>query len=183
MFIANTLGSVVTLAYPEVIQVEIAAALYFTIISSDSDDMPYLKEIAAARVSTSKMTGMLSKTVVDKAYRDIPLEDLYENFGKSIDLLFGIIKNILPDDKSDLMNSEVLFNNIANMWFGPGNAETMVMSLEHVPTWAALLYSAVTDNTYKKSRVSTIFDKYSKNIKPADYAKTVSLYIKSKQVV
>ena len=86
MFIANTLGSVVTLAYPEVIQVEIAAALYFTIISSDSDDMPYLKEIAAARVSTSKMTGMLSKTVVDKAYRDIPLDDLYENFGKSIDL-------------------------------------------------------------------------------------------------
>lgn len=183
MFIANTLGSVVTLSYPEVIQVEIAAALYFTIISSDSDDMSYLKEIAAARVSTSKMTGMLSKTVVDKAYRDIPLEDLYDNFGKSIDLLFGIVKNILTDDKSDLMNSEVLFNNIANMWFGPGNAETMVMSLEHVPTWAALLYSAVTDNTYKKSRVSTIFDKYSKNIKPADYAKAVALYIKSKQVI
>lgn len=182
MFMTNVIGSTITLTYPEILSVELGCALYFTMISNDSEDIEHYLDITAARCSTNKMTGQLSASAIGVALGKIPLGELFHDHGKSPNLLIAIVRSLLPEDKKELISLEAIYNSISSMWFGPGGAETMVIGIEHAPTWASLVFTATTDNTFKKSRISMNLEKYSKNIKPADYAKFISQYLTSKTI-
>lgn len=89
------------------------------------------------------------------------------------------IKAILPEDKQVVISVDILVNVISNLWYGHGGSETMIISIEHMPTWLALSSTALGDNTYKRTRLSAILSKFSKDI-GSDYYKNVELMIKER---
>lgn len=44
-------------------------------------------------------------------------------------------------------------------WFGTNSVELVGMSLEHLPTWLAVLYTAVSDKSFRKSKITEIAEK------------------------
>lgn len=49
------------------------------------------------------------------------------------------------------MNSGVLFTIVARSWFGHNAPEIIAASLEHIPSFYALVYSAIQENIYRKT--------------------------------
>ena len=49
------------------------------------------------------------------------------------------------------MNSGVLYTIISRSWFGHNASEILACALEHIPTFYALVYSAISENLYRKT--------------------------------
>lgn len=43
---------------------------------------------------------------------------------------------------------------VKSSWFGTNAAENVGIALEHLPTWIAILYTAVSDKSYRKSKIT-----------------------------
>ena len=39
-------------------------------------------------------------------------------------------------------------------WYGTNASDNVGMALEHLPTWIAILYTAVSDRSYRKSKIT-----------------------------
>jgi hypothetical protein len=68
-------------------------------------------------------------------------------------------------------------NSLSSIWYGHGTSETINISLEHPPTWIALLYTVFSSRSYKKTRLSMLLDKNKKNIDPDIVVKTIFGYL------
>lgn len=107
------------------------------------------------------------KAVVDGlSYDDLTVNGLVKN-----------IKLVLGNGKSNMVDTSTLINIVSGSWFGPGGTDTVLICLEHVPTWIAVLYSSSNNKTYKKSRIANIIDKVKNKIKLNDFVKFMQLYI------
>ena len=93
--------------------------------------------------------------------------------------LVSNIKTIMANngDKSDKLSniSDIsLLQLLLNSWFGDNSNETVALSLEHPPTFAAMCYLALNNNSYKLNKLATILDSRLKNKKPfADNLKNI----------
>jgi hypothetical protein len=56
----------------------------------------------------------------------------------------------------------VLFTTLGSYWLGFNARELIAVSLEHVPTWLLLCYSALSSQTYKRSLLSKIAERSAK---------------------
>lgn len=56
-------------------------------------------------------------------------------------------------------NAGMLINWLGGMWFGPNAAEVAAVALEHPPTFVAMLYSSVIDNSFRKTMMRQITDR------------------------
>lgn len=59
-------------------------------------------------------------------------------------------------------NNAVLFTILKNSWYGTNAKEIIVVAIEHPPTWISIVYSALTERTFKNSMVFQISEKASK---------------------
>ena len=66
------------------------------------------------------------------------------------------IKIILNNSKSKIISPLLIFNSIANTWYGPSSTINLPIALEHIPTWLSVLKSTLEETTYRRSILSTI---------------------------
>lgn len=177
---STIVGTMVNLTVTEKMYIEFVSFLYINFISSDSEDVEHICDIAAARAASSKLSGSVSKPVIDKVYSMMPIAELYKNFNKTPQLLVSLLKQALSEDKRDLVELEGIYNTIHTMWYGPGGSEAMVIAIEHLPTLAALINFATNDSSFKRTRISVLLDKFKRSIVPADLEKYFKGYIKNK---
>lgn len=172
--ISYLVNAVVTLNPVEQADVEMAAMFHAnTLLIPDKIEktQDYL-DIIGTRMRNSKVSlpitpkgveGILNKCV---------------DYNSTITSLVNNIKYVLPPDKAELINESVLLSLLANMWYGPGANETVIMSLECMPLFISLLLSALGDNTYKRSRITTILDRHSKQIDSKEFVRQMENIIK-----
>lgn len=174
LLISNIINMMVSLDPLEKINVELVAGHYINVMMSTSDDSD--KDAISARLANTKFSLQVSQRnvlhVLDMINLDVAkFDDLVEN-----------IKSVLPESKKNLITTSVIINALSSYWYGPGRTETMVIGLEHVPTWIALIISATTDASYKHSKLATVLSKYSKQIEANDLPKWVKLYLQESMI-
>jgi hypothetical protein len=59
-------------------------------------------------------------------------------------------------------NSAILLSVMANSWYGTNAKEIISISLEHPPTWIALVYTALSEKTFKSSAIFKAADRLGK---------------------
>lgn len=173
LFISNVINAIVLLDPAEKLSIEVAVCHYINIMLTDTDDISDIIDAIESRIVTTK----LSINSPSRSLIHIIMEKLDNNV-KDLNGLVENIKRCLPEGKRDLITQNVLINMFSNLWFGPGATESLVMSIEHMPTWFALVYSAMGDNTYKRSRLATALMKFSRQIDPKEYTKFLSNWMK-----
>lgn len=177
LWLSNIINTIVTLNPVEKLHVEIAIAFSINMMTISEDDRADSAHVAEARILSYRLSLPVSKTamkvVVDKL--NINVTD--------IDKLVDNIRSVLPAEKAKIIDTNGVVNLVNNSWFGPGGVETVMMALENLPTWIALLYIALSDKTFKRSKIATALDKISAKIKAKEFIRYVEIYIKENKVI
>lgn len=175
-FISYLVDIIVKLNPLEKLDVELASMFSANVMlipdSKDKTD-DYL-DIITARMSQCKLSIPYSKKAVEQIIAQI------NNYNNTFDAVVSNIKTVLPIEKANLINTQVLAGLMSNIWFGPGAEESLIISLESMPMWLCVVYSAISDNTYKRSRLTSILDKHSRQINAKEFSKNLELLMKEK---
>ena len=83
----------------------------------------------------------------------------------------SVCKGILENTRIENLNAGILITILGNSWFGMSAKELLAVSLEHPPTWIALVNAALTERTYRKSLLSRIAERYASNKGGNDFIK------------
>lgn len=176
--LAMVISSIITVSVPlnpvEKVYVEIVTSFYANRLFSNTDDMDDLKDAVYARVTNSKLSIPITHNTIVTVMSQCNLN------ANTIEDLIINIKSVLPVEKANLVSTDLLINSMSNLWFGPGGTEAMIIALEHMPTWIALVYSCVTDNTFKRSRLAMMLERSKRNINDKLIESTCELFLKDK---
>ncbi len=144
-------------------KLNILCLVYYRSLFLEKEELSYDNK-ETALIHAVKVLGInerMFKEVVDS------VNDM-RNLGDFVDA----IKVALDNPRLNNFNVIVLLTLIRNTWYGSNAKEYISASLEHVPTWLAIVYTALNEKTYKSSMVYKICEKTKK-------AGNLETYIKS----
>jgi len=147
----SLIARIVALDVKEKLNVTIILMHYFYMLTSEAEDKSELVESLTSRLFNSKMV----MNSVGRKY----IHNLLLNLNHDANTITGLIENIrlgLSPDKRELLDSNSLVNNLSSVWSGPGEVSTMLIAIEQPSVWLGLIYTAVSDTSYKRSRLSTM---------------------------
>ncbi len=79
------------------------------------------------------------------------------------------VTDILANVRLQNFNLPVLLSIVPNSWYGTNNKEVIAAALEHPPTWLAMIYTALSERTYKTSKIYQLAEKYGKRGGSSDF--------------
>ena len=98
-------------------------------------------------------------------YNAVDVDSVLENID-DMDSLEGFCANLYnatQNPRLKTMKADDLYTLVAGSWFGINAREIIGVALEHVPTFMALVYSSLTDRSFRKcvlaSRITTFGDR------------------------
>ena len=178
LFISYIVDSIIKLNPVEKLDVEIALSYFANGLLTPGEDLIEYKDSIINRISNTKLSLPITKnnikSIVDK------LADM--NISFDIKGMVEVIRCVLGEDKGELITESLIVNMLSNMWYGPGSNETLVMALECMPMWIALVYGCLDDNTYKRTKLSMVLEKFNKNIAGKEMCKKLELILKNKRM-
>lgn len=168
IWVSSVITSNYGLVMSEQIYLKIALLYhYYALMSKVDIDKMNIRKIAANIVKHFANT-------LDLKFVEETLECLEDSFDRMNPKTgYAMVENIKTifannGDKSDKlsnMSDIALLQTLLNSWFGDNSNETVALSLEHPPTFAAMCYLALNNNSYKMNRLATILDSRLKNKK------------------
>lgn len=132
------------------LKLNILGMVYYRSLFLEKDELSYDNK-ESAMIHTIKSLGINEKlfhSTIDG------LNDL-----RDVNDFISGIKIALENDRLRNFNLVVLLTLIRNSWYGNNSKEYISASLEHIPTWLAIVYTALTEKTYKSSGVYNICEK------------------------
>lgn len=156
MVMTTYIETIVALTPKEKLLVEAISFMYASSLYIPDYSREEKKNYFRAKLKNIK----LSLPILNEVYDEIFTVNL-DTF--KFEHLFENIKFILGT-KSQVLNIQSFINSISNLWYGPGQVETTLLSLEDLPTMIALYTSALSDTSLKKSRISVILDRFKRKV-------------------
>jgi hypothetical protein len=98
------------------------------------------QKIVSHIIRSGKIRPEVVYTIIDKLG---PIKDL----SSFCDNISKIVENV----RLEKINSAILLTILNNSWYGTNAKEIISVSLEHPPTWMALVYTALSEKTFKSS--------------------------------
>lgn len=98
----------------------------------------------------------------------------------SLDQLCFNIREILENVRLKNFNTVTLLNIISNSWYGTNAKEILAIALEHPPTWNAIVYSALTEKTYKSSMIYRVAERFGKRGASDEFLKNYKDFIQDR---
>lgn len=100
----------------------------------------------------------LSQGIFKEVYEIVKDPDSLNSIDDFCTACYKVTKNIRLKD----LNYIVLTNIIQTNWMGLDGKDLVKLTLEHPPTWIALVYSSITQRSFKRNYVTTIVERLSK---------------------
>jgi hypothetical protein len=66
---------------------------------------------------------------------------------------------------------------LKSTWFGTNSTELVGIGIEHLPTWIAVLYTAVTDKSFRKSKITELAEKVDRGALTRQFINLVNIEI------
>lgn len=145
----------------------LSAIFYYTLFMDrpNFDDDEY-NWVVGAVMKATKAPSKLVMEILDAVKGFKNLKDFCEK-----------IKEVLDNPRLQDLNEGLMISILGTSWFGTGSKEILGVSLEHPPTWIAVLYSAFVDRSYKNAVISKIAERYSGSKGGADFIRScVSIF-------
>jgi len=124
----------------------IAHFFYQALFSEETTFDEEAKQIMAAH--TIKATFSTADQVFKVLDKLPPLKDITD-FCKAV---AELVENVRVKD----FNLAALLTMVSNSWYGTNSREIISVALEHPPTWLAIVYTGLTERTYKTSAIARI---------------------------
>jgi hypothetical protein len=129
----------------------ITSFYYQSLFIDDEIDENKKQRMAIHTIKTTKLDSKFIFEIFDKI---TPM--------KGIDDYINNVISIINNPRLEKFNLPVLLTLVKNSWYGTNSQEIISVSIEHPPTWISMIYSALTEYTYKTSNVFKIAERYGK---------------------
>ncbi len=149
-WITGTLVQRYTLRPESEMALRVIATLYYQAML-----MPELREPGHDRIRIAPILARVS---------GIPIEFILNLIDPDIEGTVGSLNNAndlaveLSTKARTLSMGTLKFADLHTLlkstWYGTNHADNVGMALEHLPTWIAILYTAVSDRSYRKSKIT-----------------------------
>jgi hypothetical protein len=80
----------------------------------------------------------------------------------NLESLCEALKGSAQNIRTNNLNYGLLMSLMRGMWYGTNAGETMLVGLEHIPTWLMICYGSVGMATFKRTAVSKLAEVFSK---------------------
>lgn len=156
MVVATYIESIVALTPREKVLVEAISFMYASSLYIESYSKEEKKNYFKAKFKNLKMSLPILNEMYDEIFSVNLDANKFEHLFENIGFILGTKKQVL--------SLPSFINMISNLWYGPGQVETTLLSLEDLPTMIALYMAALSDTSLKKSRISVILDRYRRKV-------------------
>ena len=156
MVVATYIESIVALTPREKVLVEAISFMYASSLYIESYSKEEKKNYFKAKFKNLKMSLPILNEMYDEIFSVNLDANKFEHLFENIGFILGAKKQVL--------SLPSFINMISNLWYGPGQVETTLLSLEDLPTMIALYMAALSDTSLKKSRISVILDRYRRKV-------------------
>lgn len=175
-FLTYLIATAIPLSIAEKLDVEIAMNYYANLLLTPGNKYEDYKDSIIARMSNSKFSLPVNRKIIQPVVDKLPLEQIELNITTIID----IIHSVLPPEKSSLINEKIIISLLGNMWYGINASDLLLIGLESMPIWITVIYYALSDNTYKRTKFTNILEKNSKVIEGKELVKALEVHLKTK---
>ena len=135
----------------EYMTIRIIAAMFYTSLFSEDVDTTSQSFIDQISLQLNRSLSIPARDIRDVAEK-IPFKLT------DITSFCDAVKELVPNSRIKNLNFVTLATMLGGMWFGPQARELVNVSLEHPPTFIALVYKAYNDRSFRKSRLGSLLD-------------------------
>ena len=141
-WISGCIAKRFALDYKDQVTIKALCALYYlSLFDSPNDwDNHYTANALLKVNQILKISTVIAKEILMDIEK--PLTTIHS--------LTDIIKEKTENVRLQGLNPGILLTLISSTWFGNNHSETLAVSLEHPPTFIALVYSAINETLYKR---------------------------------
>ena len=132
----------------------LAAFFYRCLFEATPITDPMQKHRAMAAIQTT--LALPDLTLVKSVLEDVSYIDNAKELAE-------LIKTKLQTHSLNDFNYGILIKCVGSSWYGSNAAETMLVGMEHVPTWIMMVYAALSSMTYKRSTLAKTIQDMAKN--------------------
>lgn len=100
----------------------------------------------------------LLKMPADLVFKTLEGVDNFTNIKSFCD----VVKTQLNNSRLDDFNEGILITILRGTWFGTAAGEILAIALEHPPTWVSLVYTSLSERTFKNSNIAKTSERYAK---------------------
>lgn len=113
----------------------------------------------------TRLTGSALETAVIHTIKvtKLPAKDIYaifESIGEinTIEDYCAEVKKVIENVRLRDFNLAMLLTLVRNSWYGNNSKDMISVALEHPPTWIAIVYTTLTERTYKSSALYKLIE-------------------------
>ena len=129
------------------------AAFFYYCQFTDASELGEV-ESAMLQAKIAKITSVPATTVAEV------LKDV--NCLHGIESFVDVVKSKINGPAFENFNLGTLFTLMRGSWFGTGAAEMVGVALEHPPTWISLVDASVASQTYKRTSMARISQRFTR---------------------
>lgn len=168
--VSETISRAFALDYNDLITIGVVAEIYYYSLFVDSESLSDddKQKIVVHIIRSGKIRADYLYDIMDKLG---PMKDL----SGFCDNVVSVIENV----RLSKFNSAILLSILANSWYGTNAKEIISISLEHPPTWIALVYTALSEKTFKSSAIFKSADRLGKRGVAEQFSSAYSALVKN----
>src|SRR5690606_35164879 len=106
---------------------------------------------------TDQELPMLAQTIVRNLRLpiDIVMDVLDKvEYGDTLEAFCDNVKRVDGTDRTASFSPGIMINSSTGLWFGINSSEIVAVSMEHAPTFCALLFHALGDGSYSRGEMA-----------------------------
>lgn len=153
-WIAEAISKAYALDYSDQLKIQVLASFYYQSLFIDNRliDEDTRQKMAIHTIKATRADAKFVFSVFDQIEAIDTILDFCE-----------YVKKITENIRLERFNFAMLLTIIRNSWYGINSKEIVSVSLEHPPTWIAIVYTALTEKTYKSSMIYRIAERHGKH--------------------
>lgn len=131
----------------------IISSFYYQTLFTDDNifDEDTKQKMAVHTIKATKASSDLVFSIFDRITEMESIEDYCKN-----------VVNILENVRLKTFNVAMLLTIIRNSWYGTNSKEILSVAIEHPPTWIAIVYTALTERTFRSSMIYRVAERFGK---------------------
>lgn len=165
-WISDTISKRYALDPADQMKLTIIAHLYYQMLFHDGNELTSERKdkFSLHTMRATKAPGNLINDVIDKIESLGNIHDLCES-----------IKKVLDNVRLNDFSAAMLITITGTSWYGINPKELLSVALEHPPTWCAIVHSAMTERSFKKSQIALVTERFARSRGIEEYTHAMSL--------
>lgn len=144
-WLSDTISKVYSLNYNESSIIAVITSIYYQSLFNDEKEFTEdtKQRMVAHTMKVTKSNSDFIFKVLDQIHK---ISDINE--------YCQLVSKLVQNDRLKDFNLAILLTMIKNSWYGTNSKSVISISLEHPPTWCAIIYAVINDRSFNNTNIS-----------------------------